>query len=255
MEPALPAIVALTLATALGAGVQAATGFGFAVLAAPVFLAALGSTTAVPILVALHVIQSALLVPRVWRAVPSSELLRLLAGAVVGCPVGLALFRVLDLGQLKLAAGAVILLSAALLAVRRLRVSAGATAPVPAPRDPPAAMLALTGALSGALTALLVMPGPPLMVALMQRPMAATAARALSLSFFAACYVAVLAMAMAGHQLDGTSWRTVAKLSPAVVVGTFAGLGLAHRLSDGQFLAALNILLVLAGVGAIVSAF
>ncbi|MGE0699490.1 MAG: hypothetical protein AB7O57_10375, partial [Hyphomicrobiaceae bacterium] len=99
------ATLALAGVTLAAAGVQAATGFGFAILAAPVFLAALGSTAAIPILVALHVVQSALVVPKVWRRVPPSLFLSLGAGALIGMPLGLAVFQTIGLRELNLGAG------------------------------------------------------------------------------------------------------------------------------------------------------
>lgn len=255
MELTAIGLLLLAAATAAGAFVQAATGFGFAILAAPIFLAVIGSTTAVPILVALHIVQSAMLVPRIWPDVPGGAFRALLAGAALGCPLGLVLFRALDIGHLKVAAGAVILLAAALLAVRRRRSPDLQTPP---PRDTGTANARaagiVTGLLSGALTAVLVMPGPPLMVQLMQQPLPPTAARALSLAFFAACYVAVLVLYLATGALDRGAWWTVLVLAAPVALGTLAGRGFAARLADRHFIAALNVLLVLAGLGAIASA-
>jgi uncharacterized membrane protein YfcA len=246
--------IVLAAAVAAGAAVQAATGFGFAIVAAPVFLAVLDSTTAMPLLVALHVIQCAALVPRIWADVPWTHFARLALGATIGCPAGLVLFHALDVRHLKLAVGIVILIVAGLLAWRRLH-------PGPAARvrsDPgsgphPRFALPATGACSGALTSVLVMPGPPLMAYLLRRPLPHTEARALSIAFFAGCYVAVLAAHTATGALSG-AWHTILGLAPPVLLGTYAGLAMSRRLTDRYFVPVLNVLLLLAGLGALLSA-
>lgn len=256
VAPDLVPLVLLGIATMAGAAVQAATGFGFAILAAPVFLAVLDTTAAVPILVALHVVQSAMLVPRVWRRVPWALFRGLAVGAVAGGALGLVLFHALEVRHLKLAVGVTVLLVAALLAVRRF-AAASPTTVASSETGPERArsVVLVTGALSGLLTAVLVMPGPPLMVHLLRRPLPAIEARALSLTLFAACYVAVLAAHAATGSLDRAAWLTIGWLTGPVVAGTLAGLGLMRWLADKHFAFVLNILLVLAGVGAIASAF
>lgn len=248
MDPSPLALLALAAATLAGAAVQAATGFGFAILAAPVYLAVLESTEAVPLLAALHVVQSAMLVPALWSRVPRHQFGRLMLGAAIGCPLGLLLYHSLDVRGLKLVAGVVILLATALMYIR----SRGRL--VPAEHAAGGAAQLATGAVSGALTALLVMPGPPLMVMLMRRPLPPEAARALSLTFFAACYVAVTLMNVATGSLTNASWGAAALLVGPVVVGTIAGLRLFRYLPARHFMAVLYVLLVLAGFGAIASA-
>jgi uncharacterized membrane protein YfcA len=257
VDPTLAGFAVLTLGAAAGALVQAVTGFGFAILAAPVFLWVLGSTTAIPILVALHVVQSAMLVPGVLAHAPRDELARLGAGALVGAPLGFLALGALEVRQLKIAAGLAILAVAALMAWRRrkppVRLDTGEDTAHAALGAASAASVA-TGAASGALTALLVMPGPPLMVHLMRRPILPETARALSLTFFGACYVGVLAMSLAAGQLAARDIMLVALLSAPVALATVAGRRLGPRLLGRHFVAVLNVLLVLAGLGALASA-
>lgn len=248
MELSSLALLALTAATLIGAAVQAATGFGFAILAAPVYLAVLNSAEAVPLLAALHIVQSLMLVPGVWPQVPRTALWRLIAGAAAGCPLGLLLYRGLDVRGLKLVAGIVILAATGLMYVRSRR-GVGQVTDVVGPAPGMA-----TGVVSGALTALLVMPGPPLMIMLMHRPMPPEAARALSLTFFAACYVGVTVMNVAVGTLPASSWRMGALLVVPVLAGTVLGLRILPLLPPRHFMAVLYVLLVLAGVGAIASA-
>lgn len=244
----------LGLATALGATVQAATGFGFAILAAPVFLAVLDSTAAIPALVALHVVQCAFIVPRVWAKVPWRVFIHLAFGAALGCPLGLWLFSALDVRQLKLATGVVILIAAALLLLRRTRgiLRPQADRDAASGRAPMATVV--TGGLAGAMTAVLVMPGPPLMVHFLHRPLAQEAARALSITFFAACYVAVLAAHLMAGSMTRDTWAMLPWLVLPVLIGTVAGLSGARWLRDHHTAIVLYVLLVAAGLGALISA-
>lgn len=248
MDPSLLGLVALAAATLLGAAVQAATGFGFAILAAPVYLAVLNSAEAVPLLAALHVVQSAMLVPRLWSHVPRTEFRLLMLGAAVGCPLGLLLFLGLDVRGLKLVAGVVILVATALMYIRSRRGSA------PQGEAAGPTLTTATGVVSGALTSLLVMPGPPLMLLMMRKPMEPAAARALSLTFFAVCYVAVTAMNVAAGSLRAVAWATAAALVLPVIAGTILGMRLLSLLPARHFMAVLYVLLALAGIGAIASA-
>ncbi|MDX2155197.1 MAG: TSUP family transporter [Hyphomicrobiaceae bacterium] len=253
IEPSLAGIASLAAGAAAGALIQAATGFGFAIIAAPVFLGVLESTTAIPILIALHIVQCVMVVPPAWSRAPRRELGRLVIGAAAGAPLGFLLLGHLDVRQLKLAAGSVILIAAALIAARRLLPPPAA---IPATQDGGARRGAAiaTGAAAGALTALLVMPGPPLMIHLMCRPVAPDEARSLALTFFAVCYVAVLGLSLAAGKLGVAEWRLIGLLALPVVVGTVMGRGLARALADRYFAPVLNVLLVLAGLGALLSA-
>ena len=248
MDPSATALLALAAATLVGAAVQAITGFGFAILAAPVFLAVLNSTEAVPLLAALHIVQSAMLVPRLWSKVPAQLFRWLMLGAGIGCPLGLMLFSSLDVRGLKLAAGVTILVASALMYLRSRRRLA------PRPQDGGTLEPVAMGVMSGALTALLVMPGPPLMILLMRKPLPPETARALSLTFFAACYVAVTLMNLGLGTLTLASAPTAMQLVLPVIAGTIGGRKLAPLLPARHFMAALYMLLVLAGLGAIVSA-
>ncbi len=255
MPPDIAEWLVLATAVAAGAAVQAATGFGFAILAAPVFLAVLNSTSAVPILVALHVVQCIVLVPRVAGGVPWPLFRPLVLGALLGCPLGLLVFHALDVRLMKLAIGVIILFVAAMLAWRRLRPAirdAGTSTTSAIQRSRLA--LGFTGALSGALTAVLVMPGPPLMVHMLRHPLPPAAARSLSILFFAGCYVAVLLAHVATGSLVSEDWRTILRLTVPVLAGTFAGLRLAPWLAERHFAPVLTALLLLAGLGALWSA-
>lgn len=245
MEPS--AIALLSIGAFLGAAVQAAVGFGFALIAAPLFLAALASTSAMQVLVAIHLVQSAMLVPRVWRQAPWPLLRTLMVGALAGLPVGLAVFRAIDLPTLKLALGLVMVAFSALV-IGREAGWIGRSGSAHLVENTVGWRAIVTGAGSGALTAILVMPGPPLIMYLAGRPLAKDVSRAVSLTFFGGCYLVATALQAAVVGMPVSAWIIVAGLAPVVAVGTLIGQGLAHRLSERGFRLALLAIMLASGV-------
>jgi uncharacterized membrane protein YfcA len=79
-------------------------------------------------------------------------------------------------------------------------------------------------------------------------------ARALAVAFFGLCYLFVTALNTFWAGMgDGVWWLALA-LAPVVYVGTRAGLRLSRYLTQGGFRVAVLVLLVLSGLGAILSA-
>src|SRR5690349_12451933 len=105
----LTALALLGLGALGGAVVQAATGFGFAIVAAPMFLVAMNSHAALQVLVVVHLVQTMMMLRGVWALVPMHMFKALVAGALVGSPLGLLVFMSLDVTALKLAVGVLIL--------------------------------------------------------------------------------------------------------------------------------------------------
>ena len=163
------------------------------------------------------------------------------------------IFFGLDVRVLKLTAGVIILAVIGLLIWREGVPSRRQQYARAGKKSGTAAML-FTGLVSGVMTALLVMPGPPLMIYFLRERPAGEAVRALSLSFFALCYMAVTAAYIAVGAITKPAWATIGLLAPVVVAGTCAGLLVGARLSERGLHAALMGLLALSGVGAIVSA-
>lgn len=246
--PDLAALAILMGAAFAGAFVQAAVGFGFALIAAPIFLSAMQSGAAMQVLVAIHVVQSAMLVPGLWREAPKKLLNPMLVGSLAGFPLGLAIFLALDLDTLKLAVGLVMLVFTALVIARdrswlsRYFASGG-------PPNPAAA--ASVGASAGALTSVLVMPGPPLILYVAARRLGKLESRALSLTFFAFCYVAVTLLHAVWTGMSAETWAIAGVLSPAVIVATLLGSRLGRWLSEAWFRASVLAISFLSGLWAV----
>jgi uncharacterized membrane protein YfcA len=254
-------VALLVLGSVGGAVVQSATGFGFAIVAAPVFLAAMNSHAALQVLVVIHLVQTAMLLPGVWAMVPMRLLKALVMGAAIGSPIGLLFFMSLDVRALKLTVGVLILLFTALLIAREagwlMRVAPADRANAAAGDEMtavPPPMAYVTGAISGAMTSLLVMPGPPLMLYLAGAPLPHAHARALAIAFFGLCYLFVTGLNAFWAGMGEGVWLLALAMVPAVYLGTLAGRRIARHVTQGSYRIAVLALLVLSGVGAILSA-
>lgn len=252
------AMALLGLGALGGSIVQAATGFGFAIVAAPLFLIAMNSHAALQVLVVVHLVQTMMMLGGIWALVPLRMFKLLVAGALVGSPIGLVVFMHLDVNALKLTVGVLILVFTTLLIAREAGwlgrrsserpIEGRTTDPAPSP------LACLTGAVSGAMTALLVMPGPPLMLHLSYRPLSHAHARALAVAFFGLCYLFVTALNTFWAGMGEGVWWLALILAPVVFIGTRLGLRLSRYLTQGAFRAAVLVLLVLSGLGAVLSA-
>ena len=132
------------------------TGFGFAVLAAPLFLLFVDPPRAIQLVIIISTALSVVTLPGLWRAIAPALMLRLALGSLVGLPLGLVAFRYADPVQVRALVGATILGFAVLLALRQRR---GAGEPRGLLGLRPSRDLA-TGAVSGLATALVGMAVP-----------------------------------------------------------------------------------------------
>src|SRR6516165_10207076 len=111
-------LAATTFGSAL---LYAISGFGFAVLAAPLFLLFLDPPRAIQIVIIISTVLSIVVLRGLLPAIAPWLLLRLAFGSLVGLPLGLVAFRYADPTLVRAAAGAMILGFAILMAVSRRR--------------------------------------------------------------------------------------------------------------------------------------
>jgi len=109
-------------ATTFGAALlYAISGFGFAVLAAPLFLLFLDPAPAIQLVIILSTVLSIVVLRGLLPAIAPWLLLRLALGSLVGLPLGLVAFRYADPIVVRAAVGAMIFGFAILMAVSRRR--------------------------------------------------------------------------------------------------------------------------------------
>jgi uncharacterized protein len=237
-------------ATALVAALlYAVSGFGFAVLATPLFLLFVEPAQAIQLVIILSTALAIVVIPGLWRAVAPGLLLRLALGSLAGLPFGLIAFRHADAVLVREAVGATILVFAAVMAASRRR------------GDRHWAPLALTpgrdfaaGAISGIATALVGMAGPPVLFYLLLTGAAPRTVRATLLSFFSLSYAATLVAHAVTIGVPSPTLLAAAGLSPFAFLGAFAGRPLGDRLGAEAFAVLAIALLAVTGLYTIAAA-
>lgn len=223
----------LAVATFAAALLQAAGGFGFAVVAAPLFLIVVEPQRAVQLVVILSTILCAAVLRGLWAAVAPRLLVRLALGSLAGLPIGLAAFRYADPRAVRLTVGAAILVFAVAFAVLRRRRGSGRRGLVAMSRGRDLAV----GAVSGAATALAGISGPPVVIYLLLAEAPPRIVRATLLAFFALVYAATLAANVATVGVPAQTWLAAGILIPFAMAGGLIGRPLGDRLGAEAFAA------------------
>ena len=179
----------LAATTAGAALLYTLTGFGFAVLAAPLFLLFVDPPRAIQLVIIISTALSLVALPGLWRAIVPGLLLRLGLGSLAGLPLGLIAFRHADPILVRALVGGTILAFAVLLGWRR-RHGAGEPS---GPFGVRPGLEVATGVVSGIATALVGMAGPPVLIYLLLAGAPPRTVRATLLSFFALAYAAAVA--------------------------------------------------------------
>jgi hypothetical protein len=208
----------------LGGVIQGSMGFGMAMVVAPPLLLILPATTVVPAMSMASVFNSGVAAWSLRRHVDAPTLGPLLAGAVVGLPIGIYLLKSLDGPVFKAGVGALMIgLAAVLLSGRRVQL-----------KNPRAALFPV-GISSGFLGGSISIGGPPIVLFLTNLGIPRDTFRANLLAYF----TLTSGLGIAGFALAGILTRDVAwfglGLIPGVFLGTQLGLRLATRLHHAVF--------------------
>ena len=237
-------LAATTFGSAL---LYAISGFGFAVLAAPLFLLFLDPARAIQLVIIISTVLSIIVLRGLLPAIAPWLLLRLALGSLVGLPLGLVAFRYADPILVRAAAGAMIFGFAILMAVSRRRSGQpGQGKHWTAFAMSPGLDLA-AGAVSGIASALVGQPGPPVLIYLLLAGAAARTVRATLLAFFALSYGVTLASHAATIGIPAPTWLAAGILIPFAFLGGLAGRPIGDRLGAEAFAMLAIALLAVAG--------
>jgi uncharacterized membrane protein YfcA len=251
-------LIALAATTIVAALIYAISGFGFAVLAAPLFLLFLDPGRAIQLVIIISTALSIVVVPGLLRAIAPWLLLRLALGNLVGLPLGLVAFRHADPILVRAAAGATIFGFAVLMAVsRRWSGQPGQGKHWTAFAMSPGRDLA-AGAVSGIANAVVGMAGPPVLIYLLLAGAEARTVRATLLAFFALSYGVTLVSHAVTIGISAPTWLAAGVLIPFGFLGGLAGRPIGDRLSAKAFAVVAIALLAVAGaytIGAAAVAF
>jgi hypothetical protein len=205
------------------------SGFGFAVVAAPLYLMFVDPARAIQLVIIISTALAVVVVPGLRQSIAPWLLLRLVLGSLGGLPVGLAAFRLANPALVRGVVGVTILVFALLIAIsRRL---GGNWRPL---LMKPARDLAV-GTVSGIATALVGMAGPPVLIYLLLAKAGARTVRATLLAFFALSYGATLASHAVTIGIPAPTWSAAGVLIPAALLGGLAGRPIGDRLGAEAF--------------------
>jgi uncharacterized membrane protein YfcA len=218
-------VIAVGLGLTLAVTLQAATGFGFALLAGPVLYAVIAPARAVVLLLILGLVVNVLVLAgeRRARQVDWRALAPALLAAVPGLPIGAVLVRVLPAAALRIGIGLVV---CAFVAYRWRNRSAASTV------APGGASGALAGFAAGVLTTSTTTNGPPLALWLGGRGLRPAVVRdTVSAAFLALDLVGIaVVLAVVGLHRSLASAYLLPALVPLVLVGHAAGSWVFRRL-------------------------
>jgi len=225
----------------LAAVLLTTNGFGFAVLAAPLFLLFAPPAQAIQVVVILALAISLWVLPSLRRGVQWPLLLRLVIGSLVGLPFGLVAFAHAEPATVRAVAGVVITAFAAAQAHNHYHQ-----------RSPSLVMHPIgdlvAGAAAGAATGLIGMPGPPVVIYFIMVGAPPQLSRSTQIAFFALIFAVTLAANMAFRGVPGADWAIAASLMPVTALGAWLGTGIGRRLDNSRSMALALTVLGIAGL-------
>jgi len=237
------ALAVVALAVFIGAALNTLAGFGFALVTVPIMTLVAGPKEAVVLSAIVGLASNGAVSIHQRRDVDRPIAARILAGSMLGMPIGLVVLNRIADDPLKFLIGVAVLASAALLASGwRLEHPHNAT-------DVGA------GFLSGMFNTSIGVSGPPIVVLLQGRGLPKGNFRATTAAvFFIAGAVAVVLFGVTGR-LDSTVLTAALVALPAMPVGWWVGDVAHRRLDEGPFRAVVLVLMTASAVLVLVSAF
>lgn len=226
MDPAAAVwtYVVLCAVTALAGIMRGFSGFGSGLLMAPVFSLVMPPTDVVVLILTLNLMTTFQLTREAVRFAQWPLVRRLFFPSLAGIPIGLGLIHFLEPSLIrKVIAALVIVLSLALLSGWRVKAQRSKVSD------------AATGLLSGALTSLAGIGGPPVILYLLSdKELSSRTTRATCLVFFFLAQIAILVPLGVNGAVGRQQILSMAILLPAYMLGNWLGLR-AHLWSAGRF--------------------
>jgi uncharacterized protein len=242
--------IAAGLAVLAGAALQSATGFGFALVSAPLLFAATEPAQAVVLLILLGLLVNLMTLGTEGRRPQPlvRESLTMLAWAVPGVFAGLVALRALDSTALQVGVTLGVFATLAVRALGRRRRDAAAGAPAwwAAPA---------TGFASGALTTSTNTAGPPVVLYMLARGATPVQTRdTLTTTFVGYSLLGLAALALSRTEGAVPHADALAALVPAVVVGHLAGRPVFARIAEERYEPVLTAVLVATALAGLATA-
>ena len=232
----------LSIVTLLAATIQSATGFGFGLIAVPVFLLILNSSDAIQITMIIVLFMSIVDWMKLKGQGSRQLLLWLVVGMLLGFPFGIYIFLNFELDLIKIMLALIIIIFSGFNLVRLFRK--GPTAIQHAPKQHNWATT-LAGYFAGVLTTSMATPGPPVMIYLIHKGFDKTVIRATILTFFIFAYAGSVLLQQVLIGISSSTWITSLTLVPVGLVGVLCGHSIAHKINQKLFKEIVLIILIL----------
>jgi uncharacterized protein len=213
---------------------QTSTGFGFSILATPFLLLLFEPMEAIQINLLLSLIISGALIMKIRKDIDFGILRRFVAGSVVGLPIGIMIFLLVDINSLKLGISLIILVLTIML-ILKFRINQNKK------RD------LLVGGLSGVFTTSIGMPGPPLLLYFSGTDTLKEKLRGTTLAFYLFIYFVSLLFQVIFAGTNKTVWVSSLWAVPLVLVGLYVGQRLFKRINQHAFRIFTYIILLFTG--------
>ena len=242
--------IAAGVALLAGAALQSATGFGFALVSAPLLFAAAGPPRAVGLLIVLGLVVNGMTLGTEGRR--PQPLVRdsaiLLAWALPGVAAGLLALRSLDATALQVAVTLGVFATLAVRAAARRRRTAG-------PGEPPWWAAPATGFASGALTTSTNTSGPPVVLYMLARGATPVQTRdTLTATFIGFSVLGLGALLLSRSEGAIPHAGALATLVPAVIAGHLAGRPVFARIAEDRYEPVLTAVLIATALGGLATA-
>jgi uncharacterized membrane protein YfcA len=232
------------LSAALLAGiVTGLTGFGLALISAPILLFVYEPRTVVVLTVILSIFISAAVVWDSWREARRRLALALLVPALFGIVVGTVVLGVIDPIYIRLGVGAIVIFSALLL-VRDIHLPGANTRWGPL----------VAGSASGALSTSTGLAGPPIVLLLASRGLPKHEFRGTTALYFLPMSIAGLAVLAVRGLVEAPEVPLGLVLIPAAIAGKAVGTALLKHVSEKAFRAVTLGLVILTGTLGVMTA-
>jgi uncharacterized protein len=222
--------IAAGVAVLAGAALQSATGFGFALVSAPLLFAATEPEQAVALLILLGLIVNLMTLGTEGRRPQPlvRDSLVMLAWGIPGVVAGVFALRALDSASLQIAVTLGVFATLAVRALAQRWSDAGAG-------RPPAWAAPAAGFASGALTTSTNTSGPPVVLYALARGATPVQTRdTLTVTFIGFAILGLIALAVGGRDWVPHA-GALAALVPAVVVGHLAGRPVFARIAEHRY--------------------
>ena len=201
-------VLAFIIIILIASLLQTSTGFGFSILATPFLLLLFDPFEAIQINLILSLLISSALMMKIRKDIDFGILRRFVVGSVIGLPIGIMFFLLINIDHIKLGVSIIILLLTSML-MFKFRISQNKQRDV------------LVGGLSGLLTTSIGMPGPPILLYFSGTDTQKEKLRGTTLAFYLFTYFVSLIIQVIFVGTNKTVWISSLWALPLVFAGLY----------------------------------